>query len=342
MLTKTIKILWICSLWSILTVSHCMGKVSRNEVKGAFRIWSTAQVEEALKKGKVVIIDARNIPEEDYLEEHLPGAVRLNNHMLTTKRYGVPGILLSDRELEEKISQAGLSENSRVIVYAQGETPKDYVDAARVLAILNYVGIKDTYFMDGGLAKWEAEGRPLAEGPVSVKKTNFKIKHPDRSIFCDLVTVEEILCKKRQGILVDARPIKYYEGRDQDPRLYRHGHIPGAIDLPASLFTKKIKDYYILKSPEEIKAILKIYGLTLDRPPVWISYCNTGHLASGLWFVARYVLHKRTVKIYDGSMVQYAKTNLPIEKARELKPKRLLAQCPAQLEHKLRSEKSIH
>jgi len=303
------KILFVCLLSIILT---CSRSIAQN-LNADSKILSTAQVDNAIKKGIVTVIDARNISEEDYLDEHLPGAIRLNNHMLTQTERNVPGMLLPDRELEKVIANAGLSRESNVVVYSAGETPKDWVDAARVIAILNYSGIENTFYMDGGLAKWDAEDRPLEEGVVRVNRTNFKIHRlgDQPPIFCDLIKVKEILEGKDSAYFIDARSLDYFKGNDTDPRLVRHGHIPGAILIPVSLFSKNEGDYYTLKSMSEIKEILRTHGLSLDDRRPWISYCNTGHLASGIWFVANYCLRKGSVWIYDGSMAQYTRESVP-------------------------------
>ncbi len=326
-MTEITKIPFICLLVIILMCTQGMAQDIR-----AGRIWSTAQVESAISEGGTVIVDARNIPEEDYLDEHLPGAIRLNNQMLTRTNGPIPGMLLPDRQLEKVISEAGLSEESTVVVYAGGETPKDYVDAARVIAILNYSGIKNTFYMDGGIAKWDAEDRPLEEGAVKVQKTRFKIHHPKRrSIFCDLTGVKDALYGKNAAVLIDARRLDYYEGHDSDPRLARHGHIPGALDLPVTLFTQKEGDYYVLKSPAEIEEILRSHGLDPGNSRPWISYCNTGHLASGIWFISEYRLHRGMVRIYEGSMAQYARTQLALKKDMEWNRHKRLAKCDISL-----------
>ncbi|MBU1150976.1 MAG: sulfurtransferase, partial [Proteobacteria bacterium] len=46
-----------------------------------------------------------------------------------------------------------------------------------------------------------------------------------------------------------------------------------------------------------------------------ITYCDTGRLASGWWFVLREMLGYKDVKVYDGSSQEYAKDpNAPMVK----------------------------
>ena len=80
---------------------------------------------------------------------------------------------------------------------------------------------------------------------------------------------------------------------------------------------KKENSYYTFISQEESKTILNNsgYGIELDKP--LIVYCNTGQKAKGLWFLAKFNAGMQNVKVYDGSMVEYSRTNFPLETGEE-------------------------
>ena len=45
-----------------------------------------------------------------------------------------------------------------------------------------------------------------------------------------------------------------------------------------------------------------------------ITYCNSGHMAAGGWFVMYALLGNENVKLYDGSMHQWALEKRPVVK----------------------------
>ncbi|OYV34419.1 MAG: hypothetical protein B7Z81_10095 [Acidocella sp. 20-61-6] len=51
-------------------------------------------------------------------------------------------------------------------------------------------------------------------------------------------------------------------------------------------------------------AALAKAGISLTKPA--FTFCNTGHLASGGWFVMHEVLNNQNVALYDGSMADWA------------------------------------
>lgn len=117
--------------------------------------------------------------------------------------------------------------------------------------------------------------------------------------------------------IADARVAKFFRGEDDRKELLRHGHIPTAKLTPMIRHLKKENSYYTFISQEESKTILNNsgYGIELDKP--LIVYCNTGQKAKGLWFLAKFNAGMQNVKVYDGSMVEYSRTNFPLETGEE-------------------------
>ena len=62
--------------------------------------------------------------------------------------------------------------------------------------------------------------------------------------------------------------------------------------------------------PEEIKHMANELGI--DAGSDMITYCNSGQLASASWFVFSELLGNNKVKLYDGSMHQWALEKRPI------------------------------
>ena len=261
----------------------------------------------------VKFIDTRD--GKAFQQGHIADAVLITNNDLTEITNGIPGMAKSPQEIINVFKNKGINRNNKIIVYAAGTAPNDYTYAARVIALLNYVNIKDTYLMDGGFAKWAYENKGYEASVEIPSSSSLTYNGTDDRVLVDLNYVRQNVNNKNI-LFVDARNADYYNGVDTDQRLTRHGHIPGAINIDLSTLTKKINNYYILISQNELLNIVNNKGLTnlseLLNKTV-ISYCNTGVLASGNWFVFTYIGTHPDVRIYEGSMVEYSRSNLPLE-----------------------------
>jgi thiosulfate/3-mercaptopyruvate sulfurtransferase len=51
-------------------------------------------------------------------------------------------------------------------------------------------------------------------------------------------------------------------------------------------------------------------GIDANAPSV--SYCNTGHMAAGSWFIQSEILGNPQVRLYDGSMHEWTTLGRPV------------------------------
>jgi thiosulfate/3-mercaptopyruvate sulfurtransferase len=73
--------------------------------------------------------------------------------------------------LEGAFGRLGVLDAARIVVYAGTESVQS---ATRVWFTLDYLGLGDrAALLDGGLALWKAEGRPLGTQPASVQPRKF-------------------------------------------------------------------------------------------------------------------------------------------------------------------------
>lgn len=261
----------------------------------------------------VKFIDSRN--KNAFQQGHIPEAVSITNNELTETRNGVPGIAKSPQELVNIFKAKGINRNNKIIVYDAGAEANDYTYAARIIALLNYVKIKDTYLMDGGFTKWVSENRGYESGLDVPSSSSLTYDGYDNTILVDLNYVSQNL-NNSNVLFVDARSADYYLGRDTDQRLVRHGHIPGSINVDLTTLTKKVNNYYVIKNTNELLQLASFMGFTNPMEllsKTIVSYCNTGVSASGDWFVFKYIGTHPDVRIYEGSMVEYSRTNLPLD-----------------------------
>jgi thiosulfate/3-mercaptopyruvate sulfurtransferase len=67
-------------------------------------------------------------------------------------------------------------------------------------------------------------------------------------------------------------------------------------------------DHYL--KADQYKAIFKHLDVNATKPS--ITYCNTGHLAAGAWFVLSEVMKNPHTRLYDGSMYEWTTEKHPV------------------------------
>jgi thiosulfate/3-mercaptopyruvate sulfurtransferase len=225
--------------------------------------------------------------ESEYEDGHIPGARYLPNDKIVAERDGVKGELLNTDQLVDNLQALGISNRSRVVIYAS-QIP---TVATRLYWTLDYLGIaKNASLLDGGLARWRAEERPIVkETFVASKPGNIRPRlQPD--LLARLDEVSLISSSHEQELLLDSRPEKRY----------LQGHIPGAIPLYWQQTVKPGELNQLL----DFDAIRSAYEKAGVRPGAKIvTYCETGFQATHAYFTAKYLGYK--VKMYDGSYQEW-------------------------------------
>ena len=109
--------------------------------------------------------------------------------------------------------------------------------------------------------------------------------------------------------LVDTRSLGFYLGVQKKSYVRRKGHIPGAKVFPDELLTTAEPPVRFTEA-EELQELAQELGI--DTTANLITYCNSGQLASGSWFVISELLGNKNVKLYDGSMHQWSVEKRPL------------------------------
>jgi hypothetical protein len=86
--------------------------------------------------------------------------------------------LLDKKQLEEFLSKNGVTKDTTIAVF--GDNNNWF--AAWFLWLLKYYGHKDVRLVNGGRAKWVAEGRALVTEKPSFQRSEYKAQGPDASI----------------------------------------------------------------------------------------------------------------------------------------------------------------
>ena len=154
--------------------------------------------------------------------------------------------------------------------------------------------------LNGGMAQWIIDKRPVSSKPSKVKKGNWVATAERNEILATSKDVAAAVKDKSQ--LVDTRPISLYLGTwRKKSYVFANGHIPGAKPYPNELLTTTMPAKFLKIS--QSKSLFEEMGIKADKNS--ITYCNSGHLATGSWFVLSELMGNKNVKMYDGSMHQW-------------------------------------
>lgn len=230
----------------------------------------------------------------EFEEEHIPGAVFLDLGELADSNHPVPGMLPPEYKFASRMQSLGLGDGNRFVVYDNSPLHS----AARAWWMLTIFGAHYVAILDGGLAKWAAEGRPVERGRPQVRHAHFTAFRDDQAV-ADKEYVSGIV-HSGEHELVDARGPSRFAGEDAEPRPgVTPGHIPGSKNLPQGQLFNRDNSW---KRGDELRSAFEQAGVDLDKPMV--TTCGSGVTAAVLLFGAR-LLGKRDVKLYDGSWAEW-------------------------------------
>jgi thiosulfate/3-mercaptopyruvate sulfurtransferase len=205
---------------------------------------------------------------EQYLAAHVPGAVYANlNDDLSGPRTGTNGRhpMPSDAALVATIARLGIANDAQVVVYDQDSG----LYAGRLWWLLRYAGHTRVAVLDGGFAKWTAEGRPVRGGEEARPAAAF-VASFNRAMH---VPLEDVVRRSTDGrtLLVDARGADRFEGRSETIDKVA-GHIPGARNR---FFKANLAADGTMLPPEVLRETFT--ELLAGRAPAdAVMYCGSG------------------------------------------------------------------
>ena len=269
-------------------------------------VWLAEQLEAGNPDGIVVLESDEDVLLYD--TGHIPGSLKVDWHQdlndQLTRDY------VDSEQFAKVMSARGIGRDTTVVIYGD----KNNWWAAYALWVMTLFGHEDVRLLDGGRAKWVAEGREMTKDVPTPQPADYpvveRVDAPIRAF------KDDVLAHLGQP-LVDVRSPGEYSGEllhmpdyPQEGAM-RGGHIPGARSVP---WARAANDDGTFKSREELEAIyLQEQGLKPQEPTV--AYCRIGERSSHTWFVLTHLLGFEDVRNYDGSWTEWGNAvRVPVEK----------------------------
>ena len=215
---------------------------------------------------------------------------------------------VTSEKFEKIMRDAGVNQDSHVIITTNAESGFDLTMASRMYWQIKYYGHDDVSMLNGGTAQWIIDGHNISTSASKSKPGNWNAQPEVNAIFADSEEVNAAI-NNATTQLVDVRPLGQYLGTFKSGKAKAKGHIPTAKVFPIDLLSSRSTPVKF-SSANELKQLSK--ALDIDDQKPLITYCNSGHMASGSWFAFHEILGNSNVKLYDGSMHQWTHENRPV------------------------------
>ncbi|RNF34926.1 3-mercaptopyruvate sulfurtransferase [Paracoccus methylarcula] len=230
----------------------------------------------------------------EYDAAHIPGARFFDLDEISDKRSALPHMAPPVEMFISRMRAMGVGDGHQVVVYDNS----DVRSAARLWWTFRLMGKTDVAVLDGGFAKWQAEGRPVEDMPPVLRDRHITVQR-QAGLVRD-VTQVAAASKLGDHEIIDARAPERFRGEADEPRPgLRAGHIPGARNLP---FGHLLNKDGTMKSPDALRAAFEAAGVDLSKPA--ITSCGSGVTAAVLSLALERIGH-RNHSLYDGSWTEW-------------------------------------
>ena len=261
------------------------------------RLVSTDWLQEHLGTPGLVVVES----DEDvllYETGHIAGAVKIDWHLDLNDP--VQRDYVDGEAFAALMSRSGVTRDSTIVVYGD----KNNWWAAYALWVFSLFGHEDVRLLDGGRAKWEAEGRDYTTEAPAVEATDYPVVERDDSVI--RAYKDDVLAHLGKP-LIDVRSPEEFSGQRTTAPAYpdegalRAGHIPSAQNVP---WGKAAADDGTFRPLAELDAIYRD-GAGLSDGDQVVAYCRIGERSSHTWFVLTHLMGFEDVRNYDGSWTEW-------------------------------------
>jgi thiosulfate/3-mercaptopyruvate sulfurtransferase len=233
---------------------------------------------------------------------HIPGAVFFDLDAVCEPKGLHPHMVPPAAKFSSRVRKLGLGDGNRIVVYDDNR----FFASARVWWLFRLMGHDEVLVLDGGLAKWRAEGRPLTDLPTRPQERHFTVRQ-NNLLHRELDQIRANLTGKREQV-VDARSAGRFHAHEPEPREgLRSGHIPGSRNLH---YAQLVAEDGTLKPAAELRSLFAGAGVDLGQPVT--TSCGSG-VSAALLNLALFELGMRNTALYDGSWAEWgAQADTPV------------------------------
>jgi len=274
------------------------------------RLVSTEWLADHLGQPGLVVVES----DEDvllYETGHIEGAVKIDWH--TDLNDPITRDYLDGAGFAKLVGSKGIGRDTTVVIYGD----KNNWWAAYALWVFTLFGHEDVRLLDGGRAKWEAEGRPYTTEVPTPTAVDYPVVERDDTTYR---AFKEQVLEHLGNPLIDVRSPEEYSGERTHMPAYpeegalRGGHIPTAKSVP---WARAVAEDGSFKTRPELEAIY-LGEAGLKPGDDVIAYCRIGERSSHTWFVLTHLLGFEGVRNYDGSWTEWGSAvRVPIVKGTE-------------------------
>lgn len=230
----------------------------------------------------------------EYNKAHIPGARFFDIDEISDQRSDMPHMAPPPEKFISRLRKMGVGDGHQVVVYDGA----GIFSAPRVWWLFKLMGKNDVAVLDGGLPKWQREGRPVEDLPPIVRDRHMTVQRQAHRV--KDVTQVARASKLGDHAIIDARAPERFRGEAPEPRPgLRAGHIPGAKSLP---FPRLLNDDGTMKPVEELNKVFAEAGIDLAKPA--ITSCGSG-VTAAIISLALERIGKNDHALYDGSWAEW-------------------------------------
>jgi thiosulfate/3-mercaptopyruvate sulfurtransferase len=274
------------------------------------RLVSTDWLQAHLGTQGLVVVES----DEDvllYETGHIPGSVKIDWH--TDLNDPVERDYIDGEGFAKLLGSKGIARDSTVVIYGD----KNNWWAAYALWVFTLFGHEDVRLLDGGRAKWEAEGREYTTDVPTPAAVDYPVVERNDA---PIRAYKDDVLAHFGNPLVDVRSPEEFSGERTTAPAYpeegalRAGHIPSAQNVP---WGKAAADDGTFRNLDELNSLYRDGAGLKDGDSV-IAYCRIGERSSHTWFVLTHLLGFEGVRNYDGSWTEWGSAvRVPIVKGSE-------------------------
>lgn len=230
----------------------------------------------------------------EYAAGHIPGARFFDIDEISDLRSEMPHMVPPVEKFMSRMRAMGVGDGHQVVVY----DGSGLFSAARVWWLFRLMGKTDVAVLDGGLPKWQAEGREMSDMPPVIRDRHMTVIRQNQMVR-DVTQVARA-AKLEDHTIIDARPNARFTGETPEPRAgLRSGHIPTSRNL---FFKDLLYPNDTMRAVPQLQAAFAAAGADLTKPV--ITTCGSG-VTAAILSLALERIGKTDHALYDGSWAEW-------------------------------------